>query len=1166
MQLTDDKRWILSPTDLVNHLGCRHLSALNRAAGLGQVPAPPKYDDAGLEALRKRGDEHEAAYLDQLVASGRGVVAIDQRRTLPYAERVGLAAADTVAALRAGADVIYQACLTDGYWTGWADFLVRVDLPSTLGDYSYEVVDTKLAREAKGGALLQILLYSDLLAQIQGIAPAEVHLQLGGPSPRQESFRVADYAAYFRQVRRGFLDWHGAPAEALAHAPDPVAHCDLCRWRKRCADERREVDHLSLVAGITRRQRDALRASAVETMEALGDHPLPPEGAVEGIRKEPLRRIREQARVQVQGRREARNVHELLLPWKEGEGLAALPAPSPGDLFLDLEGAPFALKHGLEFLFGWADAGGNYEARWAIDRAGEKAAFEEFVELVIARRRDYPDLHVYHYAPYERTALSKLMGFHATREGAVDAILRGEVLVDLYRVVRQGLRASVESYSIKKMEPFYGYGREVALLDATKALVAFNAWLELGGERDAELEERIEGYNRDDVISTVRLRDWLEILRAELEDAEAAPVPRPVPSDGAPDENTAARDAEIDALVERLTAGVPAELVERSDEQQARWLMAHLLEFHRREDKVFWWEFYHRVDFNDEELIEDRTTLGGLEYVDAVGVEKQSIVHRYRFPHQEHGIKVGMAVADPAPERARSEAKKAAREAGDPDADIPSAPAPGSVVDIDEVACTIDLKRGKGSMVPHPAALVPKDNVKSDAMKASLLRLGHAVADYGVGDENPYPCAVDLLMRCLPRAGQLAGADLVEAGEEIVDAAVRLAEMLDRSVLPIQGPPGAGKTFTATRVIVDAVRRGLKVGVTANSHAVITKVVDGVCELAEERGIRVSGVQRADEGAACAAEVVVRAADNAGVLRALADGANLVAGTAWLWSREDMAGAVDLLVIDEAGQFSLANALAVAPAAKSLVLVGDPQQLDQPLKGTHPPGVAVSCLEHLVGEGVQTVPADRGLFLDQTWRMHPGICAFTSEMFYDGKLEGRPDLARQAVAAAGAITGSGLRLVRVDHGGNTTDSPEEAASIADVVTELTAGGTWTDREGAVRPLGIDDILIVAPYNAQVGLLKEHLPEAHVGTVDKFQGQEAPVVIYSMTSSSAEEAPRGMGFLYSANRLNVATSRARCLAVVVAAPALFAPECHTPAQMRLANAFCRFREMAGGGDS
>jgi len=332
---------------------------------------------------------------------------------------------------------------------------------------------------------------------------------------------------------------------------------------------------------------------------------------------------------------------------------------------------------------------------------------------------------------------------------------------------------------------------------------------------------------------------------------------------------------------------------------------------------------------------------------------------------------------------------------------------------------------------------------------------------------------------------------------------------------------------------------------------------------AERASSAIRGIQKTNAGDGCPDERIVQASSNGAVAEALATGeANLAGGTAWLWAREEMADTVDVLVIDEAGQMSLANTLAVCQAARSLVLLGDPRQLDQPIQGVHPPGADVSALGHLLGES-PTVDPSRGVFLDRTWRMHPDVCAFTTEQFYEGRLGARPELARQTVLGPGPLTGHGLRFLPVEHTGNTNVSEQEAAHVAALIRELLdAGATWVDRDGVRHPLTLQDVLIVAPYNAHVAALRAALPDgARVGTVDKFQGQEAPIVLYSMATSSADDAPRGMEFLYSLHRLNVATSRARCVAAIVASPALLTPDCRTPEQMRLANPFCRFLELA-----
>ena len=1168
---------LFSATDLSRHLACNHLTSLRRSVAFGELEPPPPYDDPRAEVLRQRGLEHEQRLLDQLATDGRTVETITPPDT-PFSHRDPVAAAArTRDAMRRRTDVIYQGRLEDegGRWSGYPDFLLRVDRPCMLGGWSYEVLDTKLARRAKGEALLQLLLYSDLLTLAQGVEPELMHLALGGAgSENPASFRVAEYAAYYRAVRQRFEAHAASPADTY---PESVEHCGVCEWQQDCVARRRADDHLSLVAGITRGQRARLAELEVTTMAALGALRLPVSPRLDGIGEAALARIREQARVQDQARREGRRIHEFVTPVEPDKGLAALPEPSDGDVFFDLEGDIFAADGGLEYLFGVVDRDGNYNPSWALDPASEKRVFERFIDDVMARWEQHPGFHIYHYGAYETTAVKRLMSCYATREDEVDRLLRGRVFVDLHRVVRQGLRASVESYSIKKLEPFYGFARAVDLATATRALIQAEARLESGDTAGVPdpLRTEIEGYNRDDCLSTLRLAAWLEQRRRELQALTGQPVPRPALRDEERDQEPETA-VETTALFEALTAGLPVDDAELDDEQRARRLLAHLLEFHRREDKSMWWEFFHRCGFTEEEHVASRATLGALTCEGEAGKVKRSVIHRYRFPDQPHDVKVGDSPKNP--DTAESDELKRGF--------------CGTVVALDETGGTIDLKRGRSSPVPHPAALVPFDNVPNTVLRESLARLAEAVVSGGFAADSPRRAAFDLLGRVPPRIEPPASPPnasgfgvrdgLAAQGEAPLDAVQRIAPRLDRSVLPVQGPPGSGKTYTGARMILDLLVGGVRVGVTANSHKVISNLLAAVCDAADEPPVEngqaggesaarpgrqapvdIRGIQKANDGDGCSDERIALAGSNDEVAEALATGeANLAAGTAWLWAREGMAGTVDVLVVDEAGQMSLANTLAVCQAAGSLVLLGDPRQLDQPILGVHPPGADVSALGHLLGESA-TVDPSRGVFLDQTWRMHPDICAFTTEQFYEGRLRPQPALRRQTVAGPGPLAGHGLRFIPVEHTGNTNASAEESECVAALIGELlAAGAAWVDREGIRKPLTLQDVLVVAPYNAHVAVLRSTLPTgARVGTVDKFQGQEAPIVIYSMATSSADEAPRGMEFLYSLHRLNVATSRARCVAAIAASPALLTPDCHTPEQMRLANPFCRFLELA-----
>jgi uncharacterized protein len=1169
----------------VGYLACEHLTALETAVLHGVLERPMRHDRE-LDIIRQRGLAHEARYLGELRADGLRVVTIERRDGEERGEQVRRQADETIAAMASGADVVFQATFFDGRWLGYADFLLRVESPerpSVWGPYHYEVADTKLARHVKAGAVLQVCSYVEQLERIQGVRPTLMKVVLGGSARETAELRVDDYLAYYRAAKARFEaavlePERGAlrPASPSTTYPEPVDHCAVCRWSVECQARRRADDHLSLVAGITSRQRTALATREIDTVVRLANAPIPFDPPLDGSSATSVERVREQARIQVEGRGLPAPIYELLLP-AQGEpieaerGLAMLPPPDPGDLFLDLEGDPYAFDDGIDYLFGVLETDGAYTALWSFDPelpseitlAGEKAAFERLIDGLIEQLERHPGMHVYHYAAYEPTALKRLMGRHATREDEVDRLLRGGVLVDLFRAVRQGLRASVESYSIKRLEPLYGFERAVELRDAGSSIVAFEEWLQLGeGERPSStILDEIEGYNRDDVVSTERLRSWLEERRDELAGRTGLPVPRPTPVSGEAPTDTAAADAHVAEVATALTADGPPDPADGTPEQRARWLLAQLLSWHRREKKATFWEFFHRMDLDAPELTMDKGALGPLEVVGPVGDpflptprSKPRWRWRYRFPLQDFDLGSGRELYDPA------------RRQAEPDAAWKTWRLPVDIAVIDEADGTIDLLWMGADPPRHPAGLVPLDLFNDPAHRAALLRLGEWVLAHGIDAPGPWRAARDLLLRRAPRVGHLPGTPLCLPSERELDAARRLGVALSDGALAIQGPPGSGKTYTGARMILSLVRAGKRVGISANSHKVIGNFIGAVVDAAAEEGIAVRVAQRVsslDQGVD--RDDVTVTTDNDLVREGLVDGRfDVVGGTSWLWASDKSDGLLDVLFVDEAGQVALANVLAMAGSASSIVLLGDPQQLDQPLQGSHPPGADRSALAHML-DGASTIPPDLGLFLEHTYRLHPAVAHFTSEAFYDRRLGAEPNLVNQRVNGPQPLRGAGLRFVEADHVGADSLSRSEALQVAAVVRTLAeSGSTWVDRHGDEHKITYRDVLVVAPYNAQVGQIASQLPpDARVGTVDKFQGQEAPISIYSMTSSSPEDAPRGMSFLYSRNRLNVATSRARAIAIVVAEPALLRVRARTPEQMRLANALCLFVEHATG---
>ncbi len=1081
MRLCSDGTLRLSPSDLSAHLACPHLTSLELQVARGELERP-RVDDTHGDLLRRKGDEHEAAYLERLRGEGRTIIRVptydDEGFDADEARRL------TEQAIRAAeADVIYQPYLTDGTWRGFADFLERI------AEGTYEAVDTKLARSARPAHVLQLCFYSEQLGHIQGRLPERFHVELG--SGERETFRSGDHMAYYRQARRRLLL---ALDTQPATYPWPCERCGLCDFRHLCKQRLRDDDNLVLVAGLRRSFADTLNEHGIPTLAALGRQAAGL--VVDGLRPQALEGVRHQAELQLHFRETGEHRVDLLSA-EEGRGFRLLPEPDVGDVWLDLEGHPFyEPARGLEYLFGWCYRDGDgivrYEAAWARHRDGERAIFERFVDWVVERRRRYPGLHVYHYASYERSALRRLMGEHGTREDEVDDFLRQDVLVDLYRVVRQALRASVESYSIKALEALYGFERSAEVKGGDDSTVRFEQWLESG---DDVLLREIEAYNEEDCRSTVALHEWLLDLRPRGLPWQPT-IPPVLPEEEMPPERAVLRDA----------------LLARSaQEGDVDWLLAHLLDYHRREARPQWWEWFLHLSLDGEELIADTDTIGGLEPSAPPQHDKGSLVYTLAFPEQEHKI-TGRGV-DPATGKEYA-------------------------VAVDDERGVLWLRRGTRRVgEPLPKALIPPPPIHDREQRRALARLARAHLD---GDGAPAALAV--LARQLPRARlDLPPTEAVTT--------------VDRSYLFVQGPPGSGKTWQGAKMAVELIRRGERVGVTSLSHKAIHKLLEEIEREAREQGISFRGRKKSTPGneeSRYAGSLV----DSADAWQELLDPElALVAGTAWLFAREAFEGHLDTLVVDEAGQVALADALAVAPAARNLVFLGDPNQLAQVSQGAHPEAAKLSVLQHLLGED-ETVPPERGIFLAETWRLRPEICSFTSEAYYEGRL--RPALvsARRSLAA-----GDGLVLLTVEHEGRSQSSREEADAVAAAIRAL-LGTPFTDADGARRPLGVADVLVVAPYNAQVRRLRLRVPEGvRVGTVDRFQGQEAPVVLVSLASSSAEDAPRGIGFAFDRHRLNVATSRAQCRVVLVCAPRLLDADCKTVEQMRLVNAVCRFAELA-----
>jgi len=1105
-----NKQFTFSPTDLSAFINCKALTFYNKEAALGNRNRPV-YASRVTNLLIERGNAFEKTYLEKLVSQGKSIMTIQPE--IPEAYE------DTVKGMKAGYDIIYQARLKMDNWKGWGDFLIKVDGVSELGNWSYEVADTKLATQTKAATILQITLYSEMIKTIQGVMPEFMHVI----TPDGENkYRVTDYLFYVQFVKNRFLLAMESEVEVY---PDVAAHCDICNWWEECNRRRRLDDHLSFIAGISKQHIKEVRTRDVNTLVAMAELPLPISFTPSRGSKETYAKVREQARVQRQSREEKRPVHEML-PRAAGMGLFRLPEPSAWDIYLDLEGDPMVEPAGREYIIGWYYQG-EYYIKWAETAEKEKEAFESFIDFALAVQKAHPESHIYHYGSYEVSAFKRLMCRYSTREDEMDNFLRSGKFIDLLNVVKQSMRAGVERYSLKDLEKYHGFVREMDLrtMSPIKADYEFLMQTNMLQEVTDDMREVIRMYNQDDCVSTKHLHKWLEREREQLVSTGEV-IERPEIKTGEATENITQHQERIKLLFDKLLRDLPLEFSDRDEIQQAKYILAHMLDWYRREEKIFWWEFFRLFELSEDELLDEKQALSGLAFTGETEPIARSVIQTYTFLPQDCDIRKG--------NKLRYRNQKTA----------------GEVVSIDYKKNIIRLKKGQTSVDRHESSLYFLEYIPQKEKEEAIIRIAEWVIENSINSDVAFRCGRNLLLKSNPQTKK----SFVNNDNSIFTASAWAFD-LGHSVLPIQGPPGTGKSFTAAKMILELVKKKKKIGVTALSHKVITNLLQKIQEESGKEGMEIKMLQKIEDTSQW------ETSNNNNYVEDSIKNFQVIAGTTFLWCREGMNQKVDYLFVDEAGQLSLIDTVAVSHATKNLILLGDPQQLKQPQQGIHPEGTEVSALEHILN-GNKTISQTQGIFLSETYRMHPSICAFDSELFYEGKLNAVMGLENQRLEGNTRFAGSGLFLESVEHHSNTNRSVEEIEVIEAIVKDLCKGDVyWNDKDNKRKVLTKNDIRIIAPYNAQVHELADRMPDVAIGTVDKFQGQEAPVVIFSMTTSSPQDAPRGMDFLYSPNRFNVAVSRARAVFLMVASPALLEAECKSPDQIKLVNAFCRYWEVA-----
>ncbi len=1102
------------------------------------------------DLLKDAGLQHEKVLIARLEARGKTVAKLRGKQDDSDYEA-------TLAAMRSGADYIWQASMRNSEMRGSADLLERSDAPSELGDWSYIPIECKLSSHPKPIYLVQACAYCELLTPLLGSRPEQFKLYLGGEKNGDELFKVyasQEFWPWYDHLRQRYRDFRAAfdPSQEPEDAPG-----DHGLWEPFIQERLEKKRDLTLVANLRQSQRSKLRAAGISTIDNLAD--WPESEPVAGLDPAMLARLRDQARIQIatEAQNDGRPAYAVRAIEQQARGLAMLPAPHEGDIWFDMEGFPNPISgEKLEYLFGacYRDEQGDLQfiPWWAHNPNEEKQAFDGFVQWVQQRRERHPGLHVYHYASYEKTALGNLASRHQIHQAEIDQWLRDELLVDLYPIVRNGLLIGAPSYSIKKVERLYGGPRAEEVENAADSVVQYAEWKK---SCDPKILKDLQDYNEKDCQVTEGLHRFLLALPAMAEipfranrwgtaDAEAA-------EDGP--STTYEKDLEVAAheLLQELPAPLedPAATGPRGLSWGLQKLVAQLIDFHEREGKVEWWEFFNRLQMTSEEREDDSEVIAGaqLENVEPI---KRSLGFCYRFDVSQP-LKLSAKESRP-----RSFAVVPLSRSGERLLPLPhllraDGKAWGATGVLDDTAADqITLTATEdalakvdglsGSALPAQADLVPFPKSIYRSMLGHLVRL----AQGWVFERQPLPPALLHLLerRPVPELVSL-NARIREAPDNTASELAAFLQQADGVGLSLQGPPGTGKTTVTGQLIAALVSSGQRVAVSSTTNEAINNVLIKVQECLDQQG-SAALVVKASSSTGHAADVKSLAESRAQALKDadLPDDPAVLGGTIFSLVKDNYDDApFDLLVIDEAGQVSLSNLLYMARVARNILLVGDQQQLSQPNRAAHPDDSGLSCIDYVMQDHA-VVPLDRGVFLATSWRMPPALTEVVSELFYDGQLQAAPANSANCVQWDGP--GQGLVFQPLPHRGNSTLSEEEVEHIAALVERLLGKPYQRARlvNGQIKTvkgvLSGSDILITAPYNMQVNRLQKRIgSNARVGTVDKFQGQEAPVAIHSLTASDGDSAPRGLDFLLDANRLNVAISRAQCLSIVVGSPQL-----------------------------
>ena len=1085
---------------------------------------------------KKRGDEFEEKIYKKLIKQ--------------YPKHIKIKKDDdrfekTKEALKKGYDLIHKAHFKHKGWVGEIDFLIKDQNKKTKkGKWRFEVYDTKLSSIAKTDHITQISLYSEWIAtQQDNELPDFMYLILGIKDKEKKNNRIKideeikqyktqNYQLYFQNNEANYIKFLDSDKKNIH--PERCGFCALCDWSDVCEEQWLAKDHLNQIAKIRKDQISKIKKHGIKTLSQFSK--LKETEKIKDLNSSIFKKHLSQAKLLIEFNKTKIPQYKVL-PLEAERGFNKMPKASEHDLFFDIEGLDKILnpeesdqdKLGLEYLFGIYDHDNKkepYKYFWAHNQDEEKEKFIELLKFIDKHFKQYPDSHIYHFNHYEKTALTKLMSKHDTCIEQVNDLLRYGKLVDLHAVLNQGMQVSEKEYSLKNLEKFYQYKRKGEIKKANESTDKYLDWIETGEEK---LLDEIKLYNREDCESTYFLREWLRgkkpkdshyAIKKESKERKT---------------NWEKENEDYKRLIEK-----------KCKDEKIKKILRDILGFHKREEMIYWQNIFNRAaNKNDEDLIEDAQCIGFMEKINEEsgkdGRGKTIKIFTYKFLKQDFKVKEKDNVMNAL------------------DGDLQTHRV-GKVLSIDESKKDeniIEISTAKN--LPEILSVAKDDYVNHKVIIDAIRRF----VESAVKGEKKYKATYEILKKNYPKIKNIKEGETIIKEGDFLKESFKTVESMQNSYLYFQGPPGVGKTHAAAYIIIELIKKSKKIGITANSHKVIFNLLNKIEELAKDNfsfeGYH-KGSSSDPEKRYVNGKFIKNISDSKVMDMQFKDmDANLFSGTAWCFSRPACEEKLDYIFIDEAGQLTTADIVAISLSAQNVVIIGDQMQLSSPISAVHPGESGKSIPEFLL-EDQDTISSNKGIFIDKSRRLHPKLCKFTSENFYDGRLKNFPFTEKRKISflkKENLLPETGILMVDAKHKEVCRQKSEEEGKLVKDFYNRLFGSTFLDEENIKKRMNEADILVVAPYNVQVNYLKSILPkEARVGTIDKFQGQQAPATIISMTSSDAESLPRNVDFYFSRNRLNVAVSRSQCLSIVIMNKKILEINCKKVEHIKLVNIFMK----------